>query len=313
MNIEQLHYFVHAVETGSINAAAPKFYLTPQAMNASLRRLEKEFGSELLERNKKGLQLTPQGSLFLEYAQRVLSQYEQMQSYLQEYDAQKENISGTISVYASSVFAEQFLPGQISKFTQVYPHALVKIVMTEAKNILNLFTQGYSRVALLTIGREAIDEYLAENKELPLKWITLMEDEIVLCTQNNNSLLAEKFITSAILEKYIKEENGQISFYHVLTGRELLQDYQCAICDSNTAELHKNLILEHDVVTCMPRMAYRYQFQREEYFAVPVAMNTKLVHGLLYLEDEQDDDYDLITCFVKSLQRHFALRYGDKL
>ena len=311
MNIEQLKYFIQAVESGSVNSAAPKFYLTPQAMNASLRRLEKEFGSELLERNKKGLQLTPQGALFMEYAQRVLNQYEQMQIYLQEYGAKKENVAGTLSVYTSSVFTEQFLPTQISKFMQVYPEALVKIVMADAKNILSLFQQGYSRVALLTISSEIIDEYLKMNKELSLHWIPLLEDEIVLCAQNNHPLMRENLITIKCLEDYVGEHSSKISFYHVLTGTTLGTTYPKVVCDSNTIEMHKNLISDHGVITCMPKLAYHYQFQHDKFAAVPVEMRSSVMHGILYREDLQNDGSILINTFVQSLQRHFQLRYGE--
>lgn len=310
MNIEQLRYFIQAVESGSVNSAAPKFYLTPQAMNASLRRLEKEFGSELLERNKKGLQLTPQGALFMEYAQRVLNQYEQMQVYLQEYGSKKEDVSGTLSVYASSVFTEQFLPAQINKFMSVYPNALVKIVMADAKNILSLFQQGYSRVALLTIGSEIIEEYLEKNKELSLKWLPLLEDEIVLCTQNNHPLMRENLITIKGLENYVAEHNSKISFYHVMTVRSLGIEYPKAVCDSNTVELHKNLILNHGVITCMPRLAYRYQFQQDKFAAVPIEMKYPVLHGILYKEETGAEGDTLVNTYVQSLQRHFQLRYG---
>ena len=40
MHIDQLTYFVHVVETGSINATAQKYFMTQQAINASLKKLE---------------------------------------------------------------------------------------------------------------------------------------------------------------------------------------------------------------------------------------------------------------------------------
>ena len=72
MNIEQLHYFLQVVESGSVNAAAQKFYMTPQAINASIRKLEEEYESPLLIRSKKGVTLTPQGHVFASYAKEVI-------------------------------------------------------------------------------------------------------------------------------------------------------------------------------------------------------------------------------------------------
>ena len=42
MHIDQLTYFVHVVETGSINATAQKYFMTQQAINSSLKKLESE-------------------------------------------------------------------------------------------------------------------------------------------------------------------------------------------------------------------------------------------------------------------------------
>ena len=42
MNIDQLNYFLSVAETGSINASAQKFFVSQQAVNASLKKLETE-------------------------------------------------------------------------------------------------------------------------------------------------------------------------------------------------------------------------------------------------------------------------------
>jgi hypothetical protein len=51
MHIDQLTYFVHVVETGSINATAQKYFMTQQAINASLKKLESEIGSPSTKSN----------------------------------------------------------------------------------------------------------------------------------------------------------------------------------------------------------------------------------------------------------------------
>ena len=51
MHIEQLKYFLSVVEHGSVNSVADTFFMTPQAINASLRKLEAEFDSPLLIRS----------------------------------------------------------------------------------------------------------------------------------------------------------------------------------------------------------------------------------------------------------------------
>ena len=102
MHIEQLKYFIHAVETGSINATAQKYFMTQQAINASLKKLESEIGSPLLDRNYKGVQLTPQGRIFLNYAQNILKEYNEGLAQLEQFNANEANIFGNLSIFSSS-------------------------------------------------------------------------------------------------------------------------------------------------------------------------------------------------------------------
>ena len=57
--IDELKAFITIVESGSINAAADRFDVTPSAMSRTLQKLEKKLGVTLLERTTRKLNLTP--------------------------------------------------------------------------------------------------------------------------------------------------------------------------------------------------------------------------------------------------------------
>ncbi|MBQ2777875.1 MAG: LysR family transcriptional regulator, partial [Peptococcaceae bacterium] len=42
MHMNQLSYFLHVAETGSINAAAQNFFISQQAINTQIKKLEDE-------------------------------------------------------------------------------------------------------------------------------------------------------------------------------------------------------------------------------------------------------------------------------
>ena len=75
MRLEQLSAFIEVVKCGSINAAAKKLHTTHQGLNQSLAALENELNHSLLDRNRKGTHLTPEGEKVLIFAQEVCSQY----------------------------------------------------------------------------------------------------------------------------------------------------------------------------------------------------------------------------------------------
>lgn len=66
-------------ERGSLTAAARKLGLTQSALSHAVRKLEGQLGTELWERQGRGLRLTAAGRHLLAFAQRVLPQFEHAQ------------------------------------------------------------------------------------------------------------------------------------------------------------------------------------------------------------------------------------------
>ena len=58
MHMNQLSYFLHVAETGSINAAAQNFFISQQAINTQIKKLEDELEVPLLNRTHTGITLT---------------------------------------------------------------------------------------------------------------------------------------------------------------------------------------------------------------------------------------------------------------
>ena len=58
MRIEQLKDFIEIAESSSLSAAAKKLFVTPQALSASLGKMENEVGAKLLVRGQFGIELT---------------------------------------------------------------------------------------------------------------------------------------------------------------------------------------------------------------------------------------------------------------
>lgn len=74
MRIQQLHYIIKIVETGSMNEAAKQLFITQPSLSNAVRELEKELGITLFIRNSKGIKLTKDGVEFLSYARQVVEQ-----------------------------------------------------------------------------------------------------------------------------------------------------------------------------------------------------------------------------------------------
>lgn len=74
MTLQQLKYFIEAVNAGSINRAAENLFIAQPSLSNAIRELETEIGLELFLRTPRGVRLTDDGAEFLRYARQITEQ-----------------------------------------------------------------------------------------------------------------------------------------------------------------------------------------------------------------------------------------------
>lgn len=74
MTLKQLRYVTVIADTGNITEAAKRLFIAQPSLTSAVQELEKEYGIIIFKRNKKGIEVTPEGEEFLGYARQVLEQ-----------------------------------------------------------------------------------------------------------------------------------------------------------------------------------------------------------------------------------------------
>ena len=72
MNEQQLQYFLKVAEKQNLTQAAEELIISPPALTATLRRLEKELDCHLFDKNGRNIVLSAQGKILLQYAKVAL-------------------------------------------------------------------------------------------------------------------------------------------------------------------------------------------------------------------------------------------------
>lgn len=117
-DFRDLEHFVAVAETGSIARAAERCHTVASAVSKRLSDLEESFGTPLLLRGAKGVELTPAGHALLARARGVLHQAEQIADEMHRHAA---GARGHVRVFANISAIVEFLPAALAAFLAKYP------------------------------------------------------------------------------------------------------------------------------------------------------------------------------------------------
>ncbi|OHV67044.1 LysR family transcriptional regulator [Pseudofrankia sp. BMG5.36] len=73
LDLRQVGYFVAVAEERSFTAAAARLLISQPSLSQQIRALERQVGTDLLERSSRGVRLTPAGRAFLDAARGLLA------------------------------------------------------------------------------------------------------------------------------------------------------------------------------------------------------------------------------------------------
>lgn len=144
MELRQLRYFVHVVESGSMGRAAIELDVVTSALSQQISRLEDELSVRLLVRTKSGVQPTNAGLAFWHRAQLILRISDDAAK-----AAQSGRLSGEVSVglapSTSGVLALPFLYAMKER----YPDVGVRIVESLSGNLDAMLSARQIDVAMI--------------------------------------------------------------------------------------------------------------------------------------------------------------------
>ena len=157
MTLQQLNYIITISESGSINRAAEKLYVSQPSLTSAIKELEKELGIVLFNRTGRGVTLTAEGMDFLPYARQVYGQYLNLMEKYGKAGERKQKFGVSCQHYSFAVkaFVEMVKAYDVAKYEFAIRETKTLSVISDVASMRSevgiLYFSDFNRKALLKL------------------------------------------------------------------------------------------------------------------------------------------------------------------
>lgn len=200
MNILHLKYAVEIANTKSISRAAENLYMGQPNLSRAIKELEENLKITIFNRTPKGINVTPEGEEFLQYAKRIINQVDEVEEIYKNGRRHKQNFSVCVprASYISYAFAE------FSKNIKADIPADIFYKETNSSRTVNNVLKGEYNLGIVRF-QTSFERYfktMFEEKHLNAEIIT--DFKYVLLMSKNHPLADKKEIYCKDLAPYIE-------------------------------------------------------------------------------------------------------------
>lgn len=163
MNLRALKYFVAIADAGSLTAAAEAIAIAQPALSRQMHELERDLGTQLLQRTPRGVMLTKAGATLYASAQRMLAEAQMVRKQL---GGAQFAASGAIRLGASPTLARVLIPGVFERCYQTLSGVQLTVREAFTPVLLDWLERGFIDLALVTAVDAAAGRHIATQSLL---------------------------------------------------------------------------------------------------------------------------------------------------
>ena len=198
MSDRRLKVFHTVARLLSFTKAAEEMHMTQPAVTFQVRQLEEYFNTRLFDRTHNKVSLTPAGERVSEFAERIFDLYAEMENTVRDLTGE---ISGALTIGASTTIAEYMLPALLGEFKNRYPDINLRLKVSNSEGIVSMVEHN-----VIDLG---VVESPVSNKNLIVE--VCHDDQLVVIAAPDHELVKRggKVRASDILRyPFISREEG---------------------------------------------------------------------------------------------------------
>jgi DNA-binding transcriptional LysR family regulator len=137
IDLALLRTFVTVSEAQGFTRAGERLGLSQPAVSLQMKRLEESVGRVLIDRDSRGLRLTPDGEILLGYAREMLRLNDEARARLSDRD-----VEGVVRLGTPEDFATMHLPDVLARFARTHPRVALDVKCELTLTLLDGLAQG---------------------------------------------------------------------------------------------------------------------------------------------------------------------------
>ena len=144
VKLELYKVFKTVAEKGNISSAAQELYISQSAVSQSIKQLETQLNARLFSRSTRGVVLTSEGEILLDYVTKALGLIESGEQKLSQVQSLQ---TGTLTIGASDTITKTYLLRKLEAFHKKYPGIQIRIVNGTSRMCLDHLHVGTVDIA----------------------------------------------------------------------------------------------------------------------------------------------------------------------
>ena len=197
MNLAYFKSYLEVVKRGGFSEAGKALGLSQPTVSFHIQRLEKELAAKLLERHGGRIALTQAGQEFQAFAERVLHERQALEKKL---GALQQEVTGRLSLGASTNPGEYILPRILGDFRQLHPKVHAAVIIGDTAEIVEKVLDRQCDAGFVG----------AEVKRRGLETRKIAEDELLLIAPPQHPLADRSSVPLAKVktQDFVVREEG---------------------------------------------------------------------------------------------------------
>ncbi|MCJ0904475.1 LysR substrate-binding domain-containing protein [Rhodococcus sp. ARC_M6] len=145
-DLSTLELLIGIDDHGSLSAASRLAHIAQPNASRAVKALERQLGMPLIHRRSTGATLTPQGTVIVHWARRVLDNSRQL---LDVAEGMRTERSAELTVCASMTVAEHLIPAWLGSFRGLHPDVTVHLQVYNSTRVIEAIDAGTCDVGFI--------------------------------------------------------------------------------------------------------------------------------------------------------------------